>query len=403
MKIAIFSNLYSPNILGGAEKSTQLLAEGLLKKGLKPIVITTADRSYVDHVNGVKVYYVHYANLYWRYKSREQWLLKKLPWYLIDIFNPFILKEIKKVIQKEKIEIAHTNNICGFSVSIWKLLHDNDIPILHTIRDYYLLCANSAMFKNDKSCGSQCLTCAIFSVAKRYMSNYVSGVAGASGFILKKHEEYGFFRNAIVKETIYNPIFPESAKNLQTLNKTYPNRLNFGYVGLLSPHKGTEFLLRTFNKFKNANLLLYGIGKTKKYEEYLRGTYNSPNIKFMGWVSDIEQIYKNMDVLIIPSLWNEPFCRCALEGYYYGIPVIASCVGGMSELVDEGRTGFTFKPGDENGLLDILKQVIADKMFLERLRQNCFEKSKDFSLESHVDRYLNVYQLLLEKHRMRAF
>ena len=78
MKVMIFNTLYCPNQIGGAEKSVQLLAEGLLEKGLKPVIVTTGKENYVDYVNGIKVYYVKTINLYWAYNSKEEKNIKNL-------------------------------------------------------------------------------------------------------------------------------------------------------------------------------------------------------------------------------------------------------------------------------------------------------------------------------------
>ena len=151
MKVCIFSNLYHPNIIGGAERSSQLLAEGLLKAGLHPFVITIADRNYQDYVNGIKVYYIPYSNLFWQYTAIRHKKAARLIWHTVDVFNVFVLKHIRKILEEEKPDIAHTNNISGFSVAIWRLLHEQNIPVVHTLRDYYLLCVNSSMFRNNRN------------------------------------------------------------------------------------------------------------------------------------------------------------------------------------------------------------------------------------------------------------
>ena len=68
-KIVLFNTLYFPNIIGGAERSTQLIAETLLKKGFDVFVVCTSDVDKEDIVNGVKVYYVHVPNIFWRYNA----------------------------------------------------------------------------------------------------------------------------------------------------------------------------------------------------------------------------------------------------------------------------------------------------------------------------------------------
>ena len=77
MKILIFNTLYYPNQLGGAEKSVQLLAEGLVQSNYDVVVVCTSNRNYKDYINGVKVYYVKTNNLYWAYNAKEEKSYKK--------------------------------------------------------------------------------------------------------------------------------------------------------------------------------------------------------------------------------------------------------------------------------------------------------------------------------------
>lgn len=83
MKILIFNTLYYPNIIGGAEKSVQLLAEMLVSRGHEPIIVSTFTDDKIDKVNGIKVYYLHHRNLYWSINSKDKKALQKvfLAWF----------------------------------------------------------------------------------------------------------------------------------------------------------------------------------------------------------------------------------------------------------------------------------------------------------------------------------
>ena len=146
MKILLLNSLYYPNIIGGAEKSVQLLAESLLSRGHEPVVITTSDGLSVDYINGVKVYYLKIPNLYTISVAKEQPLFKKPLWHMIDTVNPFITSILQEIIQKERPDIFHTHNLSGISVQAWKVAKSFQLPIVHTIRDHYLFCPNSEMY-----------------------------------------------------------------------------------------------------------------------------------------------------------------------------------------------------------------------------------------------------------------
>jgi len=136
MKVLIINSLYYPNVVGGAEISVQLLAESLLKSGLEPVVVSTSDKEDRNKVNGVKVYYINHSNLYWLPDFKKKNKVVRMFWHMWDSYNPIINRRIGRIINIEKPVIAHTNNLAGLSVSVWKILREKNIPIVHTLRDY---------------------------------------------------------------------------------------------------------------------------------------------------------------------------------------------------------------------------------------------------------------------------
>ncbi|HIC87371.1 MAG TPA: glycosyltransferase [Aquificae bacterium] len=390
-KVMIFNNLYAPYIIGGAEKSTQILAEGLLKCGLEVSVVTTCNKDYTDIVNGVKVYYVRVPNLYWVYECKRQSKLKKPFWHLIDSYNPFTGK-IADILNKENPDIVHTNNLAGFSVSVWKLIKSRNIPIVHTLRDYYLLCPRAIMFneKTLKNCEKQCLVCKFYSFPKKLLSNKVDAVVGVSKFILNKHLNFGYFKNALIKTYIYNPIVK---RNNLPLNKNKSSKIRLGFVGLLSKQKGIEFLLEKFVNLnmENIELHIYGRGITPEYEKFLKDKFSKyPNIFFHGFKKDEKEIYKNIDILITPSLFNEPCARVVIEAMSYKIPVLASNKGSMSELIVPGKNGYIF---DLEKSKDFRHKLVK---LIELLKKDniCFDL-RNFDVNFVIKKYLEIYNKVI--------
>jgi glycosyltransferase involved in cell wall biosynthesis len=385
MKILIFNTLYYPNQLGGAEKSVQLLAEGLLVLGQESVVVCTSNKDYVDTINGVKVYYVNTNNIYWAYNAKEEKSYKKPLWHLIDSYNMFAKNKIENIIKNENPDVVHTNNLAGFSDIVWKIAKKQNIKIVHTLRDYYQLCPRSTMFKNNKNCENQCFSCKIYSIPKKEASNYVDVVVGISKFILDRHIKYDYFKNA-QQEIIYNPI--KFVNNIKKEKKEKDNIISLGYVGSLFPSKGIEFLLEKYSKLDltNTRLLVFGKGINKKYENNLKAKYNQNNIIFKGFMKP-KEIYPQIDILIVPSLWNEPFGRIVPEANSYGIPVLVSNRGGLPELVKEGKNGYVFDPDIEE---DFEKQL---ELILKMYKTNSFKFDvSSFEIKNLINRYLELYR-----------
>lgn len=384
MKILLFNTLYYPNQIGGAEKSVQLLAEGLLSFGHESVIVTTSDKDYVSNVNGVKVHYVNTNNIYWAYNAKEEKSYKKPLWHLIDSYNIFTKNKIEKIIKDEKPDIVHTNNLAGFSDIVWKIAKKYDIKVIHTLRDYYQLCPKSTMFKNGVNCLTQCSDCKIYATPRKEMSKYVDVVVGISKYILNKHLSFGYFPNA-KSEVIYNSV-PLIENNTKKDNKE--KIISFGYVGSLSPSKGIEFLLEKYQglKLPNTELLIFGKGINREYEQNLKSKYEQENIIFKGFMKP-EQIYSQIDILIVPSLWNEPFGRIVPEANSYNIPVLVSNMGGLSELVTNGKNGYIFELNNNGDFEEKMRLI------LEMYKNSEFEFDLSaFGLDEIVRKYLKVYK-----------
>jgi glycosyltransferase involved in cell wall biosynthesis len=395
MKILIFNSLYYPNIVGGAEIAVQKLAEGLLNKGYTPVIISTSQKDHINYINGIKVYYIENENIYWFSVFNKPSKLKKLIWHLIDIKNIFLQEKIHKILLQEKPDIIHTHNLAGFSVIVWELATKFKVPIIHTLHDYYLLCPSSTMFKGNKPCNKQCLKCKFFSYTKRELSNkYVNIVTGVSNFILKKHLDLGYFRNALEKKVIPNQI--ELPKSLKHVKEKKNKDIILGFVGRISPEKGLDLLLEVFQQLhlKDVKLYIFGKSTDTKYEEYLKFKYSKENIVFKGF-KPASEIYSQIDITIVPSLWHEPFARVVIESYSYGIPVLASRRGGIPENVIEGITGFLFEPNDlkdfklkMHKIIDLLRKGQIDSNKIRNF-------AKKFSSEIVLKQYIDTYNKLL--------
>ena len=392
MKILFLSSLYYPNIIGGAEISIKILAEELVKRNFKTVVITTSKKDHQEYINGVKVFYISHSNLFWFMESAKKIKIAKPIWHLLNLRNFINEKKIKKIIKNENPDIIHTSNIIGLSSGLWGLLKKENKPIIHTLMDYYPLCWKSTIYNKGKNCKKRCFSCLTLSYFMKYYSKNVDAVVGISNFILKKHLDYNYFKKAL-KLVIGLPI----NQNLKVLPKTmFNNPPVFAFVGLLSQTKGIELLLNSFIQRKDDSILLViGRAKSEKYENFLKETYKNDKIKFTGF-SDIKKYLPGIDALIIPSILNEPFGRVIIEAHSFGIPVIASSKGGMPELVKHGTTGLIFSPEIEGDLNKKIDYFVNNRDKILEMSPFCIENAKKYSINNIIDRYQKIYDALVK-------
>lgn len=111
---------------------------------------------------------------------------------------------------------------------------------------------------------------------------------------------------------------------------------------------------------------------------------------------DIENFYKNVDIVVIPSLHPEPFGRMALESMACGCATIVAGHGGLSEIVDDKVTGLLFEPGNEKSLSSQIGLLLSDEQLRSDIRRKGPEKSLEkFSPEKHYDEIQSIYEMTI--------
>ena len=122
-----------------------------------------------------------------------------------------------------------------------------------------------------------------------------------------------------------------------------------------------------------------------------------PDVRSLGlWPrADVLAAWRRSSFAIVPSLWQEPFGIVALEAMAMGKPVIASNIGGLTDLVDDGTSGVLVAPGDVDALRSALSLLTTDTDLRGRMARAAASRVKDFSAASLVPRLESVYEGLL--------
>lgn len=379
--------MYPPYIKGGGEISTNLLAENLAKLGIDVTVLTFDYRPRVEVKNNVKVKRITTPNIYWSYESSNKPKLIKLFWHLQEAFNPLPSKKITSYLKNLDFDLVHTNVIEDFSTNTWRFLSSFEKPIIHTLRSYYLMCYRGNMFKNGVSCATKCYECKAMTQLKKWNSQYVNCVVGISKDILNRHLNDGYFKNA--KPLIIHNSY--EAPPIKEVTKPGSQFLRLGFIGKLDKHKGILFLVERIKNLQDVILYIAGFGPLEK--DVINAASKHKNIIFCGRTAP-EKFYQQIDVLVVPSLWNEPFGRIVIESFAFGIPVISTNKGGLPELVKDSETGFIFNP--ENGAeLETKINLLKDRKLLDRLGQNCKKESLRFTNINIAKQYKELYKKIV--------
>lgn len=331
MKILIFNTLYYPQKLGGAEVSVQLLAETLVKMGHEVKVVSLVNNPNIsnNNVNGVHCRYYPIPNIYWPFGNIRVNLIKKLAWHILDCFNIksyFIaLNEIKTF----NPDVVHTNNLAGWSVSVWSASKRYNKKVVHTTRDYYLIHPNSTLFKNGKIVDDGSFLVNLINFPKKLASKNVDVFVGISDFIRDIHLKNNFFIKAESK-TIYNSVMPVIENKSVHENDVCKRRI--GFIGRLTKEKGFDVFCHMAKSLKDNykyKFIAAGDFMGENSEIYINA--KKTGVDLLGYIS-LENFLEMTDIVILPIKWNEPFGRVVVECVLSGKIVISTPVGGITEL-----------------------------------------------------------------------
>lgn len=383
-KVVITNSLYFPHIIGGAEISTQILAETLNNLYDVTVITVGPQDSKVgiikDYINDIRVFRLPYNNTYWLYDRKNKSTFNKGLWHFNNILNIKQYRDIKKILMEIQPDLVHTQNLPGISFSIWKASKKLGIPVVHTLRDYSLIEPTQWDFYIK-----------VFDKFTSHYSKNIDAVIGISNFVLSKHTEKNYFLNS-KKYIIPNAVqYEDDFDNHKTVTK---GPLTIGYFGRVDKHKGLQYLLEAVKNTPEeiiTHFNIYGSGDFE--EEVMEIAKTDKRIHYLGKVSsgEVKKAMANVDLTIVPSIWGEPFGRVIIESYQVGTPVFAAIDGGIPEVVLEPEF-FLFEPKSseaiKKSIVSYYNLSVEEKMDLTK---RCINYSKTFNTDKLLKEHIKVY------------
>jgi glycosyltransferase involved in cell wall biosynthesis len=325
--------------------------------------------------------------------------------------------DIAQLVSESKPDIAHFHNTFPLiSPSVYYACAEAGVPVVQTLHNYRLLCPAATLMRKGRVCESclgrplpwpgvlrrcyrqstaQSAALAAMLAAHRAMRTWDKKVdiyIALSEFAKLKFVQGRFPRDRIVVKP--NFVHPDPRQ------KTSAGEYAL-FVGRLCEEKGVRILINAWRELAtNVPLCVVGDGRLREEMEAQIKKFGLSQITMLGEVP-LDRVVHWMHgarFLVSPSLWYEGFPVTVAEAYACGLPVIASELGSLAEIVVPGRTGLHFKPGDAAELARAVDWAWSHNDHVQRMgRQARIEFERKYTAERNYRNLMRIYDQLLDQ------
>ncbi len=389
MKIGIITNLYPPHARGGAETVIVRTVQELLARGHDVFVITGQPRSegsgiLLDRSTVERIYRFFPRNLYFTLNDHKYPWVIRLFWHVIDAFSGHGPEVVRTILVNEQPDVVITHNLKGLGLSIPRSLRQMKVPHVHVIHDLQLVVPSGlVMFGKEQASWFIKPFYKLYQLVCRSKFKNPDVVISPSHYLERMYRQAHFFSSTNI-EVMPNPA-PTYDVSPKKGRSGGPLKLLF--VGQLAQHKGLAFLVEAISSLPiDARLMIAGDGALRRWTE--KKANENKRITYLGYMppEEIVNVFGVVDALVVPSLCYENSPTVIYEGLQAGLPILASRIGGVGELVEEGKNGFLFIPGDKGDFLRALTTLDQRKDEFANRRDEISQTVAEYSLPKYAER-----------------
>ena len=334
--------------------------------------------------------------------------LEKMTYPLKTIYSKEAREKIRLVLDNFKPDVVHLNNFnyqltpsIILEIVKWRKQTGNHCKIVFTAHDYQLVCPNH-MCNNpnthencEKCLGGHFLNCTKGkcihgSTAKSFIGTleasfwkmkgtykYIDTFICCSEFMKTKLDSNPLFASKTV--AIHNFLDAIEWKDVEKENYIL-------YFGRYSEEKGIRTLIEAARRLPEVNFVFAGKGPL---ENLLSDVYNIKNVGFKSG-KELEDLIRKAKASVYPSEWYENCPFSVMESQLYGTPVIGADIGGIPELIKNGKTGLLYKSGDADALCDAIHTLWQDDSKANKMHEECKTLSFD-TIDEYLDKIMKIY------------
>jgi glycogen(starch) synthase len=358
LRILHVSSVYPPYVFGGAEKVVAMLAEAQAARGhVVGAAYLTQGAVAPGSRNDVATFPQASRNLLWIDDVFRSPRAMRTANKLGQLVNYRAAADFGRAIAEFQPDVVHTHSMVELPPMIWAQIARSKARAVHTLHDYDLICSRASMFRDGRSCEAQHASCRITAGWKARFAGRIDAVAAVSAPVLDLHRRFGLF-GALPAErarVIWNAVDVPGGVH----RPRGEGDITFGFLGRLVPEKGIHTLIQACRLLRPGGWRLRVAGHAQEGDDAYRELAGTLPIEFLGF-SDPATFLAAIDLLVVPSIWREPFGLTVVEAFARGVPVLGSRLGAIADLVGTVGDDWLVTPGDPVALAARMQRVIDD-------------------------------------------
>lgn len=346
--------------------------------------------------------------------------LGKIPAFFSGIHNPFSRRAFGRFLRKFRPHVVHIHNLYPLiSPSILPECTAQGIPVVMTVHNFRLACPNGLLLSHGELC-HRCLGGREYWCVLRNCENSIFKSTGyalrtAAARVLRRYYDHvnhficlsAFQKDLLVKEGLpadRATVLPNPTRTLKYDKKMDPRQEHSGmtgggyvaYVGRLSPEKDILTLIEAARRLGDLQFKFAG-----SYHSMPGVLKQKPdNCAFLGQLDSeaLAQFYRDARMIVFATRCYEGFPTVLLEAMSHGLPVVCSRIGGLPEIVEDGKTGLFYEPGNVDELADRINMLWHDTALCRELGEAGWRKvQEDYAADRLLDRLLGIYEKVIKQ------
>lgn len=397
MKILVISNFFPPHVIGGAEIIAHHQALALASKGHEVRVLAG------DNSHGLPGYPIQTEVFDGLPITRISLTQQDFAPTGNNVSHPGVERIFLKLVADWRPDVIHAHHMAGLSLGILQLARARGIRIALTLHDHWGFCMNSTRITTQNTLcndSTQCDNChaSIYDedvqLPQRMRQDFLRWQFDAVDYFISPSRYLAdqYIANGILAErmnVIANGI--ELARFIDITPPPPGPRLKVLFTGYMGDHKGVPTLLRALALLPPDKVHIDMVGDghmLANYRAELSRSAPDVSVKFWGRLPNarIAERFAQAHVFVLPSVCPENQPVTITEAMASGLPVVASRIGGIAELVDEGRTGWLAEPGDAEDLAARLSYYIANPEQIALHGKASRERIQAFAFDLQIER-----------------